>query len=103
SGGGPAAPCRSKRRIVVHPRIPRARGAKAKRARIVIRARTRGIRPRAIRIRGRRVVVDLRGSRAGRIVVTISVRRGHRTTTDRRVYLTCTPSSRRPSARAATR
>ncbi|HEX8204615.1 MAG TPA: cellulase family glycosylhydrolase [Solirubrobacteraceae bacterium] len=77
----PAAPCRSRRRIVIN---ARAR---------VRRARTRGVRPRAIRIRGRRVVVDLRGSRKGRIVVTLKLRGGR---TDRRVYTTCRPNPRRP-------
>lgn len=94
SGGGrsdtPApgtVPCRSKRRIVIHAR------------RRVLRVRTRGVRPRAVRRRGRRVILNLRGARKGRIVVTLKLRGGR---TDRRVYRTCRPNPRR-SARRATR
>ncbi|HEV3000727.1 MAG TPA: cellulase family glycosylhydrolase [Solirubrobacteraceae bacterium] len=82
-----AAPCRSRRRIVIH-----ARGR-------VVRVRTRGVRPRRVTARGRRVVVDLRGSRRGRIVVTIRLRGGR---VERRVYRTCRPNPRR-SARPAGR
>jgi endoglycosylceramidase len=77
---GGARRCRSKRRIVIN-----ARGR-------VLRVRTRGVKPRAIRRRGRRVVLDLRGSRKGRIVVTLRLRGGR---TDRRVYRTCRPNPRR--------
>jgi endoglycosylceramidase len=87
--GGPAttSPCRSRRRIVIH-----ARGR-------VVRVRTRGVKPRRVTRRGRRIVLDLRGSRKGRIVVTIRLRGGR---TDRRVYRTCGFSPRR-SARPAAR
>ncbi|HEV2815068.1 MAG TPA: cellulase family glycosylhydrolase [Solirubrobacteraceae bacterium] len=82
--GAPASPastpCRSKRRIVIH-----ARGRP-------LSVRTRGVRPRSVRRRGRRVVLDLRGSAKGRIVVTIRLRGGR---TERRVYLTCRPNPRR--------
>jgi endoglycosylceramidase len=80
----PGVPCRSRRRIVIHPRV--VRGAR----RVTIRARTRGVRPRSLRVRGRRVVLDLRGSRAGRIVVTIVVRvAGRLRSVERRVFRTC--------------
>jgi endoglycosylceramidase len=75
-----AAPCRSRRRIVIHPR------------RRPVRVRTRGVRPRAVRIRRGRVILDLRGARAGRIVVTIRLRGGG---LERRAYRTCTPNPRR--------
>ena len=77
---GAGAPCRSKRRIVIN---ARAR---------VLRVRTRGVKPRSIRRRGRRVVLDLRGARKGRIVVTLRLRGGR---TERRVYRTCRPNPRR--------
>jgi endoglycosylceramidase len=80
----PSAPCRSRRRIVIH---ARAR---------VLRVRTRGVRPRSVRRRGRRVVLDLRGSRKGRIVVTLRLRGGR---SERRVYRTCTPNPRRSARR----
>jgi endoglycosylceramidase len=77
---GRPGPCRSKRRIVIH-----ARGR-------VKSVRTRGVRPSRIRRRGRRVVLDLRGSAKGRIVVLLRLRGGR---TERRVYRTCTPNPRR--------
>jgi hypothetical protein len=87
--GSPAAKrrCRSRRRIVIHPR-GRA-----------VRVRTRGVKPRSVRIRGRRVVLDLRGSRRGRIVVTIRLRGGR---SERRVYRTCGLTRRRVSAAGRT-
>ncbi|HEX8086667.1 MAG TPA: cellulase family glycosylhydrolase [Solirubrobacteraceae bacterium] len=85
--GTAAGPCRSKRRIVIH-----ARGR-------VVKVRTRGVRPRRVTKRGRRVVLDLRGSAKGRIVVTLKLRRGR---SERRVYRTCRPNPRR-SARPAGR
>ena len=85
----PAGPCRSRRRIVIH-----ARGR-------VKSVRTRGVKPTRVRRRGRRVVLDLRGSAKGRIVVLLRLRGGR---TERRVYRTCTTgTSRRPSARPGTR
>ena len=77
--GEGAAPCRSKRRIVIHTR------------RRIARVRTRGVKPRAVRRTRRRVVLDLRGSAKGRIVVLIRLRGGG---LDRRAYRTCV--SRRP-------
>jgi endoglycosylceramidase len=85
-GSRTTTPCRSRRRIVIHARA------------FVRRARTRGVRPRAVRIRGRRVIVDLRGARRGRIVVTLRLRGGR---TDRRVYRTCRPNPRRSARRGA--
>ncbi|HEX2085062.1 MAG TPA: cellulase family glycosylhydrolase [Solirubrobacteraceae bacterium] len=76
----PAVPCRSRRRIVIHPRGR------------PVTVRTRGVRPRAVRRRGRRVILDLRGSAKGRIVVTIRLRGGR---VERRVYRTCVPNPRR--------
>ena len=82
--GAAPGPCRSKRRIVIHAR------------RRVTRVRTRGVRPRRVTRRGRRVVLDLRGSAKGRIVVTLRLRGGR---VERRVYRTCRPNPRRSGRR----
>jgi beta-glucosidase len=75
-----ARACTSRRRFAI--RLPRG----VRRARVTVAGR----RVRVVRRRGRlRATVDLRGRRAGRVVVRISGRRGGRPARQVRVYRTC--------------
>jgi hypothetical protein len=79
--------CVSRRRITIHPRIPRRATVRR------IRVSTTGARDRTLRGHRTRVTVDLRGRAKGRIRVVLrvdSVRRGRQLrTVDRRTYRTC--------------
>ena len=89
AGGAGGRRCLSRRLIRITLRTPR--GFRLRRARV----RVSGVKPRRVRIRGRRVVVDLRGSAAGRLVVRIDARsRGGRRFSERRAYRTCAPRRR---------
>jgi hypothetical protein len=56
-----------------------------------VKVRVAGARPRRVRVRdGRRVILDLRGTRKARVVVTITgVRSSGKRATERRVVNTC--------------
>jgi endoglycosylceramidase len=77
--GPPTAACRSRRVITL-----------TLRARDLRRVRVRAIGARAVRIRGRRVTVDLRGTPRTRVTVVVTARRRDgRPYAERRVYRTC--------------